>query len=653
MSTETENNNQVDRPIWYEPFLDRGLVPDFLLRRAIRVLLKERLSWIQLGDVAKNHQRKIAYVNSLKERPIAEHTEQANKQHYEVSTEFMKICLGRRMKYSCCLFPNGNESLDAAEEAMLESYCIKARLSEGMEILDLGCGWGSLCLYLCEKYPNAKITALSNSNTQRQYIESIAQQKGFKNLKVITADIKEFEFETLTQFDRIMSIEMFEHMKNYEFLFTKISKWIKSKGLLFIHIFCHTDQPYDFTIGDGWMSKYFFTGGTMPSADLLLYFQRQLHLADQWIINGNHYGQTSEEWLKLMNKNKKVALDYLAETYASDELLIVHDLLGLIQDHLINVKTEWLKVNFSTVLHVVFEREACKDLQDYCMDKICWNPKIIFDDAQVLKFEEYVLVSLLKHDNLQIEEIELWDYLIKWGIAQLGKQREYLEEDEDEPPSPPLNDINDLSKWDERDLQDLGEILKDCIPLIRFSEFSRGEFYDKIWPLKDILPLELKQDISLFHKNLEILPKSLLSPRKPIISINSNIIKPQQASKIPDWINDQDHVQLNSRFNTDRAIYDDPSFGPCFGKTDLDMRRQFNEENCSAKQQCYKQSIADTSKFAVDDYEVFQVLRHTSGFLTNPQSQVPLAELPSETGFPQEYPSYDNDSEFDVFDFYE
>ncbi|CAI2171152.1 9558_t:CDS:2 [Funneliformis geosporum] len=316
MSTEsetTENLNQVDRPIWYEPLLDRGLIPDFILRRAIKVLLKERLSWIQLGDVAKNHQRKLAYVNSLKERPIAEHTEQANKQHYEA--KFMKMCLGKRMKYSCCLFPNGNESLDAAEEAMLESYCIKAKVSEGMEILDLGCGWGSLCLYLCEKYPNAKITALSNSNTQRQYIESIAQQKGFKNLRVITADIKEFEFDSSTQFDRIMSIEMFEHMKNYEFLFTKISKWIKPKGLLFIHIFCHTDQPYDFSVGDGWMSKYFFTGGTMPSADLLLYFQRQLHLVDQWIINGNHYGQTSEEWLKLIDKNKKVALGYLAETY--------------------------------------------------------------------------------------------------------------------------------------------------------------------------------------------------------------------------------------------------------------------------------------------------------------------------------------------------
>ncbi|CAI2171154.1 9559_t:CDS:2 [Funneliformis geosporum] len=329
---------------------------------------------------------------------------------------------------------------------------------------------------------------------------------------------------------------------------------------------------------------------------------------------------------------------------ASDELLIVHDLLGHIQDHLINVKTEWLKENFSTVLHVVFEREACKDLQNYCMDKICWNPKIIFDSVDFLEFEEYILVALLKHDNLQIEEIELWDYLIKWGISQLRQQKEYLIEDlkvDLDENSPPLNDINDLSNWDKRDLQDLGEILKDCIPLIRFSEFSIGEFYDKIWPLKDILPSELKQDISLFQKNLEIFPKSILSPRKPIISINSVIIKPKQASKIPDWI---DQVQLNSQINS--AIYDDPSFGPCFGKTDLDMRRQFNEENCSAKKRCYKHTITNTSKFAVDDYEVFQVLCHTplknlNNLCSSPKSDLLLAGIPNqspnESGIPQQH----------------
>ncbi|GBB89880.1 hypothetical protein RclHR1_01670031 [Rhizophagus clarus] len=421
---------------------------------------------------------------------------------------------------------------------------------------------------------------------------------------------------------------------------------------------------------------------------------------------------------------------------ASDELLI-NELLDHIQDHLINVKTEWLKKNFSTVLHVVFERETCKGLQIYCMDKICWNPKIIFDSKEFLKFEDYILVALLKQENLQIEEIELWDYLIKWGIAQLQQQKDYFNEEQETynnnnnnnnhnisndnninnnndniddnndtittadtiPTTVNNTTINtttsiDLLNWNKQDLQELGNILKECIPLIRFSEFTSGEFYDKIWPLKDILPLELRQNITDFQKNPENF--SILPPRKPIISIDSNLIKPQQASKIPDWI----EVQTNSPYNSTRvryefkllvrgsrdgftpkvfhekcdhkgpnvvvlkirgsgqiiggynpigwrslqtqrwqytkdsflfsfgnrgsideaklsritpgfeAIYDDPSFGPCFGKTDLDMRKQFNEENCSAKLRCYKYAITNTSKFAVDDYEVFQVLCH-------------------------------------------
>jgi hypothetical protein len=408
---------------------------------------------------------------------------------------------------------------------------------------------------------------------------------------------------------------------------------------------------------------------------------------------------------------------------ASDELLI-NELLVHIQDHLINVKTEWLKKNFSTVLHVVFERETCKDLQNYCMDKICWDPKIIFDSKEFLNFEDYILVALLKQENLQIEEIELWDYLIKWGISQLQQQKEYFSEEKE--PNITFNDNNinnnndkndnnndtttttttdtantttnttttiDLLNWDEQDLQDLGNILKECIPLIRFSEFTSGEFYDRVWPLKDILPLELRQNIADFQKHPENF--SILPPRKPIISINSELIKPQQASKIPDWIEvtsspdnptrvryefklllrgsrdgftpkifhekcdhkgpnvvvlkirgsgqiiggynpigwrslmtkrwqytkDSFLFSFGNRGNIDEAklsrvtpgneaIYDDPSFGPCFGKTDLDMRRQFNEENCSAKSRCYRHAITNTSKFAVDDYEVFQVLCH-------------------------------------------
>ncbi|CAG8767755.1 3142_t:CDS:2, partial [Acaulospora morrowiae] len=211
-----------------------------------------------------------------------------------------------------------NETLDEAEECMLESYCTKARIQDGMEILDLGCGWGSLCLYLCEKYPNAKITALSNSNTQREHINDLAKQKGFKNLNVITSDINEFDFETGSRFDRILSIEMFEHLKNYESLLKKLSGWLKPHGLLFFHIFCHHEQPYDFMVEDGWMGKYFFTGGTMPSADLFLYFQSNFKVIDHWIVNGSHYGKTSEEWVKLLDKNKRIALEYLKITYGQE-----------------------------------------------------------------------------------------------------------------------------------------------------------------------------------------------------------------------------------------------------------------------------------------------------------------------------------------------
>ncbi|CAG8800661.1 10175_t:CDS:2 [Gigaspora margarita] len=344
---QASNNH---KPIWYESFLDRGFIPDFIMRLGVRNLLQVRLKEINFGDEQKNQQRKSIYVNQLKERPIAEHTNKANEQHYEVSTEFMQTCLGQRMKYSCCLFPNGNETLDEAEECMLESYCVKARLQDGMNILDLGCGWGSLCLYLCEKYPNANITALSNSSTQREYINGIAQQKGFKNLNVITADVKEFDFNDESKFDRILSIEMFEHMKNYEFLFSKISNWLKPQGLLFVHIFCHREQPYDFVIDDGWMAKYFFT------ADLFSYFQTNLRVVDQWTINGIHYSKTSEAWLKMMDKNKIQAINHLKTTYGEDAVTWFHRwrtfYLAVAELFKFNNGNEWC------VTHYLFEKKG-------------------------------------------------------------------------------------------------------------------------------------------------------------------------------------------------------------------------------------------------------------------------------------------------------
>ncbi|KAM0747909.1 S-adenosyl-L-methionine-dependent methyltransferase [Meredithblackwellia eburnea MCA 4105] len=296
-----------------ESALDRGVLPDTIVRRAIRYLCQQRLDEIASQDIEQAVESKWRYIQELNQRKeIAIETDKANEQHYEVSTEFIKSCLGKRMKYSCCLYPTGKETLDEAEELMLESYCDKAKLENGMDVLDLGCGWGSLTLFLAEKYPKSRITSLSNSATQKLHIDTQAALRGLTNAAVFTGDVKEFDFNGTRKFDRVLSIEMFEHMKNYEELFRKISTWLKpnkeaktGEALLFVHIFCHRDSPYHFEEDDGWMARNFFSGGTMPSFDLFTYFQRSLTLERSWWINGRHYGQTCEDWLKLQDGSKR------------------------------------------------------------------------------------------------------------------------------------------------------------------------------------------------------------------------------------------------------------------------------------------------------------------------------------------------------------
>ncbi|KAI0930094.1 hypothetical protein AcV5_006891 [Taiwanofungus camphoratus] len=222
--------------------LNKGYIPDVVLRSAIRLLCWQRLSEIDRGSFEANHAAKMDWVETARARPtIADLTDTANKQHYEVPTDFMLSCLGPHAKYSCCLYPTGNESIEEAEVLMLENYCEKAQLINGLDILDLGCGWGSLTLYLAERYPKSRITGLSNSITQKAYIESVVRSRGLSNVEVITADVNHFDFSGHKHFDRILSIEMFEHMKNYKLLMSKVSGWLRpGSDALFLYTYFAT-----------------------------------------------------------------------------------------------------------------------------------------------------------------------------------------------------------------------------------------------------------------------------------------------------------------------------------------------------------------------------------------------------------------------------
>jgi len=300
--------------------LDRGLVPDPLIRWGIRRRLRSRLDLSREGSLEERQERFRALLANLRESPIAIHTDAANEQHYELPPAFFRYVLGRNLKYSSGYWDGTTSDLNAAEEAMLARYEERARIEDGQRILDLGCGWGSFSLWIAPRYPDARITAVSNSAPQRAFIENEAKQRGITNLEVITCDVNDFESDEL--FDRVVSVEMFEHVRNYEHLLDKISRLLVPEGLLFVHIFSHREGAYPFEVSsdDDWMAKHFFTGGMMPSDALLLYFQRRVELVDHWRVDGTHYGKTSEAWLQNMDRNRAAIEPVLAETYGADEV---------------------------------------------------------------------------------------------------------------------------------------------------------------------------------------------------------------------------------------------------------------------------------------------------------------------------------------------
>ncbi len=295
--------------------VERRVIPDPLTRIGMRRMIGGRLQNEYAND---SRGGRHAFLSHVTDGPIAAHTDMANDQHYEVLDAFFQEVLGPRLKYSSALYASPLTTLEQAENDMLKLTCERAKLEDGMDVLELGCGWGSLTLYMAEHFPNANIKAVSNSHSQREYIEAQAKERGFENVTVLTANVAELELDQ--SFDRVVSVEMFEHMRNYAALTEKVKNWLRPDGLALVHIFCHRQFGYVFEVQDAndWMAENFFTGGIMPSFDIFENASDALNLQEKWWINGTHYQRTLEDWRKLLDQKTDSVRDLFMSHYGED-----------------------------------------------------------------------------------------------------------------------------------------------------------------------------------------------------------------------------------------------------------------------------------------------------------------------------------------------
>lgn len=295
---------------------ESGRLPDALLRMGIRRMCAQRLKDQRKGGTDAVFARQQAWLDGLREDAIAVEPQGASRQQHELPQEFFRLCLGKNLKYSSCFWDDTTTDLSQAEEKMLRLYCERAELVNANHILELGCSWGSLTLWMAERYPRATITAVSNSRLQKEFIEARCRERAIFNVEVITANINALQLPEAV-FDRVVSIEMFEHMRNYQELLSRVAGWLKPGGKLFVHLFCHRELLYLFEAegDDPWMGRHFFTGGLMPAADTLLKFQEQLTIEERWLLPGTHYQKTANAWLENQDANHDQVMGLMRQAY--------------------------------------------------------------------------------------------------------------------------------------------------------------------------------------------------------------------------------------------------------------------------------------------------------------------------------------------------